>query len=443
MRVARQIRLSRHEKETLARWESGDGTSSRLSKRARMVLLAAEGRTNKEIATEVGTDRQTVSRWRSRFAEQRLDGIRDDAPRSGRPATLREKATRVVLQKALPPRPAYPAEHSVRTLADQLGLSPSLVHRILRDNGLTWLWLKRSSRVPRHKPSALDPHRVKSQLRWPGGKTLLFKRLAAFFPAHTSYREPFVGGGSVFFAKRLAARSHLNDAHPAVFAYYTALREHFDQFAGLLRQQKGDLRDVFENWCSRRDLMQFTGESKKHLVERAVQCFALNKLCWAGRILFDPSRTQQLYFSRPKRLKRLDERLPHLKRVSAKLQGVRITCRDFEACLKGATEDTFVYADPPYLRQTFSRVAVRLYDRNFTLADHHRLAEALHSTRAKVMLSYDDDEHIKRLYRDWTIVPVENRCSGRYDLTPATKKAGRKVNKPKVTELILLNYDPT
>ena len=69
----------------LVRWSRGGSTPYRLVKRAQIVLLASEGRNNREIARAVGVNPITVRRWRSRFRLLGLEGIRRDAPRLGSP----------------------------------------------------------------------------------------------------------------------------------------------------------------------------------------------------------------------------------------------------------------------------------------------------------------------------------------------------------------------
>jgi transposase len=136
MRVACQITLTDDERETLRRWSRGRRTPARLVTRAKIVLLAAEGMQNKDIATEVGTDRLSVSRWRRRFAEQRLAGIEKDAPRSGRKPTRRDKVARLIIERTTQTRPANATHWSTRTLGKELGVSPSMVHRVWKANGL-------------------------------------------------------------------------------------------------------------------------------------------------------------------------------------------------------------------------------------------------------------------------------------------------------------------
>ena len=93
MRRACQITLSDEDRTTLERWSRGRSTQARLVTRARVVLAAAEGRENKDIAAELGITRGTVARWRDRFAAAGIAGIEKDAPRGGRPPKARDRTS--------------------------------------------------------------------------------------------------------------------------------------------------------------------------------------------------------------------------------------------------------------------------------------------------------------------------------------------------------------
>jgi len=136
MRVATRVVLTEGERNVLERWARGRSTPARLVLRARIILRAAAGMTNKDIAPEVGTDRLTVARWRTRFVEKGLPGIEKDAPRGGRPPTRRQRAARRVLERTTRTVPSNATHWSVRTLAKELDLSPSMVHRVWRAHGL-------------------------------------------------------------------------------------------------------------------------------------------------------------------------------------------------------------------------------------------------------------------------------------------------------------------
>jgi transposase len=136
MRRACQIVLDETERATLARWARGRSTPARQVLRARIVLLAAEGKANIEIAPLVGTDRMTVARWRNRFAAQRLAGIAKDAPRAGRPATQRQEVATQIVERTTKSTPENATHWTVRTLAKELGVSRSMVHRVWKANNL-------------------------------------------------------------------------------------------------------------------------------------------------------------------------------------------------------------------------------------------------------------------------------------------------------------------
>ena len=136
MRTAQAIMLTGQERDILVRWSRGRSTPARLVVRAKIVLLAAAGLQNKQIAPQVGTDRFTVARWRSRFAQARLAGIEKDAPRSGRKATRRDAVAATIIQRTTQTRPLNATHWTTRTLAAELGIDHLMVHRVWKANGL-------------------------------------------------------------------------------------------------------------------------------------------------------------------------------------------------------------------------------------------------------------------------------------------------------------------
>lgn len=136
MRKAPVIQLSEVDFKTLKRWSRGRSTPARVVLRAKIVLLAAEGRENRDIAAELATSRQTVGLWRKRFAEQGIPGIEKDAPRGGRPPKSRLSLERLIVEKTTQEKPRNADNWSTRILANELGTSRSMVHRVWRANGL-------------------------------------------------------------------------------------------------------------------------------------------------------------------------------------------------------------------------------------------------------------------------------------------------------------------
>src|SRR5215831_7031365 len=136
MRIALTITLTDGEREKLRQLARSRTTQVRLAQRARLVLLAAEGQQNKDIALELGMTRRSVSLWRSRFAEKRLLGIEKDLPRGGRKPTLRRRVEALIIRKTTQHKPTNATHWSTRTLAEEMGVSQSMVQRVWRANGL-------------------------------------------------------------------------------------------------------------------------------------------------------------------------------------------------------------------------------------------------------------------------------------------------------------------
>jgi transposase len=136
MRVAPVIELDSQERDSLRQWAQGRKIPVRQKERAEMILMAAEGKTNLEIADKTGAKAHTVGRWRNRFAEQRLEGIIKDLPRGGRPRLQREGIESQIIRVTTQETPKNATHWSTRTLAEHLGVTQSMVHRVWKANGL-------------------------------------------------------------------------------------------------------------------------------------------------------------------------------------------------------------------------------------------------------------------------------------------------------------------
>jgi transposase len=133
MRVAPKIVLTDEERAQMKKLVSSKLTSVRLAQRARIVMLAAEGVQNKDIAKQVGVGRVQVSRWRERYAQSRLAGIEHDLPRGAPPVKV--DVARLV-ELTTQSKPKAGTHWSTRTMATQLGVSAASISRHWRANGL-------------------------------------------------------------------------------------------------------------------------------------------------------------------------------------------------------------------------------------------------------------------------------------------------------------------
>jgi transposase len=137
MRVAKPIQLSADEDRRLRILSKRKRIEARVQLRARIVLLADDGMSDKDIAEKLDTDRRVAARWRARFLTAGVDGLLQDATRPGRPRTARaavkvQEVVRVTLEET----PEGATHWSTRTLADHLGTNATAVARIWRAHGL-------------------------------------------------------------------------------------------------------------------------------------------------------------------------------------------------------------------------------------------------------------------------------------------------------------------
>jgi len=130
------IILSSEERETLQRWARRHSFSQALALRCRIVLACAEGdRSRDEIAAEVGCNPATVTKWRHRFAAERLDGL-VDGPRPGAARSIGDDVIEAIVVETLESAPPDATHWSTRGLAAKHGISHQTVAEIWRAFGL-------------------------------------------------------------------------------------------------------------------------------------------------------------------------------------------------------------------------------------------------------------------------------------------------------------------
>ena len=129
------IELTAEERALLQAWERRRTSAQALALRSRIVLAAAAGPNNTEIARELGIAVSSVRKWRNRFAEHRLDGLTDE-PRPGQPRKVTDEKVEEVIVKTLGSTPSDATHWSTRSMAAEVGLNQTAVHRIWKAFGL-------------------------------------------------------------------------------------------------------------------------------------------------------------------------------------------------------------------------------------------------------------------------------------------------------------------
>ncbi len=133
MRVARSIVLTEEQRAKLMGYARGRSVAKRVVERASIVLQAAEGKQDREIAAALRIGRHTVARWRARFLERGIPGIEKDASRPGRVRTVDSEE---IVRKTIQEKPANATHWSTRTMARALGISEASVRRVWQAHGL-------------------------------------------------------------------------------------------------------------------------------------------------------------------------------------------------------------------------------------------------------------------------------------------------------------------
>ena len=123
------------ERAELEGWARRRTSAAGLAMRSRIVLAAADGESNSDIARRLGVSRTTVKRWRNRFVEDRCDGLLDE-PRPGRPRAVGDAQIEALITATLETTPKDATHWSTRSMAEHLGMSQSTVSRVWRAFGL-------------------------------------------------------------------------------------------------------------------------------------------------------------------------------------------------------------------------------------------------------------------------------------------------------------------
>lgn len=136
MRTAPPVELNSEQRTALERLARQRSAPARVVERARIVLLAAEGLENKQIARRMGVTPEKAARWRDRFLAGGIVALEKDAPRPGRTRTITNRRVKKVVEMTLHQKPARATHWSTRTMAAAAGISEASVRRIWRAHGL-------------------------------------------------------------------------------------------------------------------------------------------------------------------------------------------------------------------------------------------------------------------------------------------------------------------
>lgn len=235
-------------------------------------------------------------------------------------------------------------------------------------------------------------NRSNSPFRYPGGKFYARRLILDEIPPHNAYCEPFAGGASVFFAKQSVSWNLLNDLDVDVINTLRVIRDQVENLIGLLDgiPVTKETHAYYKNEYQPRDDLT-----------RAFRWYYLNRTSYSGIM-----RPENCYWGYGHKYSMRPENWPpHLRTVSDKLQGVKLSSIDFEFVIDRLPDGCFVFVDPPY----YGADQQKFYNCIFSIDDHKRLAKCLehNANRLMFLLTYDDHNTVRSMYR-W-VETITNR----------------------------------
>ena len=225
---------------------------------------------------------------------------------------------------------------------------------------------------------------INSPFRYAGGKFYARKLIVEHIPRHSCYVEPLAGGASLFFAKKKVERNWLNDIDNDLMNCLIVIRDRPAELIERLKDEK----------ATKERHTYYKNEFKpKTELGSAARWFYLNRTSYSGIM-----NMQNCFWGYGDKYSMRPENWPrNIRRVSAKLQNVKLTSLDFEEVIEEIENEAFLFIDPPY----FSRDQDKFYTYSFTCDDHLRLCNVLkkNNRRLKFLLTYDNNPEVRELYK--------------------------------------------
>lgn len=261
---------------------------------------------------------------------------------------------------------------------------------------------------------------MKSPIKWVGGKSKMVNVLLPIMPEHKGYVEVFGGAGWLLFAKEPSRWEVLNDLDNNLMNLFEVMKDHPQEFISsfeytlVSRKTFNEYKEVYKSKEYKDKIHQ------AHILYYLLKAGVGASLPDGGGCGFGIAKDRS-------RLK-LEHIEQDVKNAYSRLQQTTIECRDFREVIKSFDSyDTFFYLDPPYRNTARSSYPVG----NFTDGDYKALQEKCLEMKGKFLLTINDDEFIRGLFRQFNIIDHQVY----YGICKTDN--GRK----KFKELIITNYD--
>ncbi len=263
---------------------------------------------------------------------------------------------------------------------------------------------------------------IKSPLRYPGGKNRAVKIIAPLLPKFDEFREPFLGGGSVFiYAKQRFPNKifWVNDLYFELFKFWEIAQKDIQSLT----------KKVYE-WRKQfpigKELHKYLNKNLDNFsdLERATAFFIYNRITFSGTSL-SGGYSEKAFTGRF-----TESSIQRLQPFAEVINGSKITNQDYKELVLKKGEDVFIFLDPPYYSATKSA----LYGKNGNLHksfNHIEFAETMKKCSHKWLITYDDSDYIRNLFSFANIMSW-NLTYGMRNVTEYSDQKGK--------ELFISNY---
>jgi DNA adenine methylase len=243
--------------------------------------------------------------------------------------------------------------------------------------------------IPKLIEPILNRIKIKSPLRYPGGKSKALKQILPIIPYFEEMREPMVGGGSVFLSlKQLFPnkRFWINDLNKDLYFFWKYSKEEVKRLTTNIQKIKSNTEHGHQLF------LELTNSDKDfNEFERAVRFFILNRITFSGT-------ADSGGFSKQAFAKRFtNSSIERVKEMQQLLDSTRITNEDYEKMLHAPGEEVFIFLDPPYLSKTKSKLYGKKGELHISF-DHERFAKNMKKCNHKWLITYDNSPEVIKLF---------------------------------------------
>jgi DNA adenine methylase len=241
---------------------------------------------------------------------------------------------------------------------------------------------------------------IKSPLRYPGGKSKSIKKIVEYLPDNFSeFREPFVGGGSLFIYLKQQyphLQIWINDLNSELFLFWKIAQSDLQKMVEEIFQIKNSYLDGKKLF---NELTNVVVDELSDL-ERAIRFFVLNRITFSGTV-------ESGGFSKQAFHKRFTvSSIERLEKLEYILTDIKITNLDYSHLLKDKSRDVFLFLDPPYFTATKSKLYGKKGDLH-TSFDHKRFSTLMKKCSSDWLITYDDCSDTRDNFKFYNIFEWE------------------------------------